>query len=93
MPPAPFLPSGFELPREKSEWRHALVLAGCTRMSGGEAELQEFGIIHRAKVCAESFKVEGTRLKHRVVLSEKTDGRIARQVSSAVRRSVQSPVL
>ena len=80
MPPAPFLPGGFELLREKSEGRPALVFVRCTRMPGGEAELQQFRIIHPAEVCAESFK--GARLKHRVLLGEKVVGRIARQVSS-----------
>jgi hypothetical protein len=78
MPPAPFLPGGFELLREESDGRPAFVFVRCTRMSGGEAESQEFGIIHRAEVCAESFEVEGARLKHRVLLAERLKGRIAR---------------
>jgi hypothetical protein len=71
MPPAPFLPGGFELLREKNEWRSALVFSRCTRIPSGEAELQQLGIIHRAEVCAESIKVEGARLKHRVLLGER----------------------
>ena len=54
MSPAPFLPGGFELLGEESKGRPALVFVRCTRMPGGEAESQEFGIIHRADVCAES---------------------------------------
>jgi hypothetical protein len=71
MSAAPFLPGCFELLREKSEWRPALVLVGCTRIPGGETELQQFRIIHRAEVGAESLKVEGTGPKHCVPLNER----------------------
>jgi hypothetical protein len=71
MPPAPFLPGGFKLLREKSEGRLALVFVRCTRMSGGEAESKQFRIIHRAEVCAEGFKVDGTGPKHCMLLSER----------------------
>ena len=71
MPLAPFLPSGFELLREKNEWRSVLVFSRCTRIPGGEAELQQLGISHRVEVCAESLKVEVPRLKHCVLLGER----------------------
>ncbi len=66
------IPSGgFKLLREKNEWWSALVFVRCTRMPGGEAESQEFGIIHRADVCAERSKVEGVGPKHCMPLSER----------------------